>query len=285
MKTIIMALAATTALAAASPAAAQYGGGYAQLRTDQLQGQLRAGIQSGAIDRVEAVSLRNQLGQLTRLERQYSQGGFTIRERSDLQNRMTSLRQEIAMAARNGGGRYDRDPRYGDAGYGRDCPPGLDRRDNGCLPPGQVGRDDGNGRWSEEGQYARGGQMMDANRDGYDDRDLNRDRRIDDREWQTAGTRYGSNVGYDRDDRDDRDERYADRDTRRDGIGGVIDDVLGRGGLQVGQRASADLGGVPYAYRDQYRDGNGVYYRSDNRAIYQIDARSGTVLRIYALNR
>jgi hypothetical protein len=254
MKTIIMALAATTALAAASPAAAQYGGGYAQLRTDQLQGQLQAGIQSGAIDRFEAVSLRNQLRQLTWLERRYSQGGFTMRERADLQNRMTSLRQAIGIAARSGAGRYDRDPRYGDASDARD------------------------GRWSDEDQLARG-ETVDRNRDGYDDRDLNRDRRIDDREWQTAGTRYGSNVG------DDRDERYADRDTRRDGIGGVIDDVLGRGGLQVGQRASADLGGVPYAYRDQYRDGNGVYYRSDNRAIYQIDARSDTVLRIYALNR
>lgn len=32
-----------------------------------------------------------------------------------------------------------RDDRYGNS-YGRPCPPGLARRDNGCLPPGQVGR-------------------------------------------------------------------------------------------------------------------------------------------------
>jgi hypothetical protein len=42
---------------------------------------------------------------------------------------------------------------------------------------------------------------------------------------------------------------------------------------------------VPYEYRSRYRDGNGVYYRSDGRQIYQIDARTQTVLRIYAIDR
>jgi hypothetical protein len=43
------------------------------------------------------------------------------------------------------------------------------------------------------------------------------------------------------------------------------------------------MGGVPYEYRDQFRDGNGVYYRSDGRNIYQIDARSQTVVRIFPM--
>jgi hypothetical protein len=60
---------------------------------------------------------------------------------------------------------------------------------------------------------------------------------------------------------------------------------LGGGGLRVGQRVSGNLGAVPYEYRSQYRDGNGVYYRADNRSIYQIDARTDTVVRIYSLNR
>ncbi|MET1111406.1 MAG: hypothetical protein ABWX67_07775, partial [Allosphingosinicella sp.] len=68
-------------------------------------------------------------------------------------------------------------------------------------------------------------------------------------------------------------------------VGQVIDRVTGTGGLRVGQRVSADLGGVPYAYRSQYRDGDSVYYRSDGRNIYQIDARTQTVVRIYAMNR
>ena len=283
MKKFIIALAATTAFAAAMPAAAQYGGGgNIQLRTDQLQMQLQAGVRSGAIDRAEAVELREQLRLLTRLERQYSQGGFTPQERNDLQNRMANLRRGIRMAERNGDGRYDRDDRYGDA---RDCPPGLDRKNNGCLPPGQVGRDDRDGRWNE-GVYARG-DLMDRNRDGYDDRDLNRDRRIDDREWRIAEERYDNDGRYARgDDRYDRDDdRYDDRAAPRGGIGGVIDSVLGGGTLRVGQRATGNLGAVPYEYRDRYRDGGGVYYRSDARAVYQIDARNDTVLRIYSLNR
>ena len=55
----------------------------------------------------------------------------------------------------------------------------------------------------------------------------------------------------------------------RGGIGGIFDRVLGSDdcpGLRVGQRATGNLGAVPYEYRNRYRDGNGVYYRSDGRA-------------------
>jgi hypothetical protein len=294
MKKLIIAIAATTAFAGAAPAAAQYAGANMQLRTDQLQSQLQAGVQSGAITRAEAMPLRDQLRQLTQLERQYAQGGFTMQERTDLQNRRASLRQGIRIAMRNGDDRYDRDGRYDDR-YGRDCPPGLEKKNNGCLPPGQVGRGDRDGRWGDDDRW-NSRDTIDRNRDGYDDRDLNRDRRIDDREWRLAEERYGDDRRYDRDD-DDRydrddddrydrdDDRYEDRN--RGGIGGIVDNLLGRGTLRVGQRvtASAQLGAVPYEYRNQYRDGNGVYYRSDGRAIYQIDARNDTVLRIYGMNR
>lgn len=70
----------------------------------------------------------------------------------------------------------------------------------------------------------------------------------------------------------------------RGGIGGVVDSVLGRDNcynLRVGSRATGNLYSVPSQYRYRYRDGNGVYYRSDGRNIYQIDARTNTVLRIY----
>jgi hypothetical protein len=238
MNKIIIALAATTAFAAAAPAAAQYGGN-SQLRTVELQAQLQAGIDSGAIRRGEAMPLTRQLRELTQLERLYSRGGFTVRERSDLQSRSASLREAIRTAERDGDGRYGRG-RYGDSGRA----------------------------------YARG-ELMDRNRDGYDDRDLNRDRRVDDGEWRTAAA---YDARYSRSD-----ERY--QETRRDGIGGVVDTLLGRDTLRVGQRVSANLGGVPYQYRDQYRDGSGVYYRSDDRAIYQVDARNDVVLRIFALTR
>lgn len=286
MKTIIIALAATTALAGAAPAAAQYrANSNIELRTDQLQAQLQAGVRSGGITRSEAMPLREQLRQLNRLERQYAQGGFSFQERADLQNRMVYLRQGIHAAARNNVGRYDRDDGYQSDGYGRDCPPGLEKKNNGCLPPGQVGRD---GRWDNDDRW-NSRDRMDRNRDGFDDRDLNRDGRIDDREWRLAEESHGGDRYEDR--HDDRyEDRYDDRyqnNAGRGGIGGVIDNLLGRGTLQVGQRvtANARLGGVPYEYQSRYRDGGGVYYRSDGRNIYQIDARTDTVVRIYSMNR
>ena len=47
---------------------------------------------------------------------------------------------------------------------------------------------------------------------------------------------------------------------------------------------SGNLYSVPSQYRYRFRDGNGVYYRSDGRNIYQIDARSQTVLRVYDID-
>ena len=303
MKKILMTMAAVSALAAAAPAAAQYANSNFDVRINELRTDLQAGVQSGRITRNEAVQLRAQLQQLSQLERQFSRDGLSRFERDQLQQRIQTLRQQIRMADRNG----DTRPGYGDNGngYGRDCPPGLEKRNNGCLPPGQVGRGDRDGRWDDDNRSGRT-QWMDRNRDGFDDRDLNRDRRIDDREWRMADGRYGDNDRYDRDDdrydrdydrdydrRDGRydrdydrsDGRYDNRDTRRGGIGGIIESVLGGGGLRVGQRVSGNLGAVPYQYRNQFRDGNGVYYRADSRSIYQIDARTDTVVRIYSINR
>jgi hypothetical protein len=237
-KLIIVALAATSAFAVAAPAAAQqFRGGYGQIRSDQLQIQLQAGIRSGAISRAEATPLRQQLFQLMRLERLYARDGISGRERADLQYRINRLRQGIRFAERSGGGYGRDDDRYGrgDDGYGRD------------------------------GGY-------DRDRDGWDDRDGNRDGRWD------VDTRNDSN-------RDGWDDRDTDRDGRWD------DDNDGDGRdragyeLRVGQRVTADLDALPYAYRNQYRDGEGVYYRTDGRQIYQIDARTQTVVRVYAMNR
>jgi len=240
MKKIFIALAATTAFAGAAPAAAQYGGGNMQLRSGQLQMQLQAGVRSGAITRDEAMPLRAQLRQLTRLETLYARDGISGRERADLQHRINALRHGIRTAVRDGDGRYGRD----EDRYGRDS---YDRDDDGW--------DDRDGRRDVDARY-------DSNRDGWDDRDHDRDGR-----WE-------NDRGYGR-------EEVEDRGV----VGQIIDRVTGTGGLRVGQRASADLGALPHAYRNQYRDGDGAYYRSDGRRIYLIDARTRTVLRIYAMNR
>ena len=217
MNKLLLSMAAVGALAAAAPAAAQYGygsnvnaGGAVGIsnRIAQLDARLQAGIRAGEINRAEARSLRMRMRQLQRLERQYSYNGFTQAERQDLQQRLRSFRQDLRLADN---GRFDRDNRYGS--------------------------------WNDsdwnDGYSGRGGPYEPA---------------------------------------------YDTVCETRGGIGGLIDGVLGRENcysLRVGARASGNLYSVPSQYRYRYRDGNGVYYRSDGRAIYQIDARTNTVLRIY----
>jgi hypothetical protein len=272
MKKFIIALAATTALSVAAPAVAQnyggqnyggqnygqqnYGGqnngGNLQLRIDQLRMELQAGVQSGDISRPEAMRLRQQLRELSLLERQYAVNGISGRERAELQHRINTLRQGIRMASRDSNRRYDRDDdRYDrdDNRYGRAGDSRYDRNRDGW--------DDRDGRYDVDSRY-------DANRDRYDDRDRNRDGRWDD-------------------DRYDRGDVRTDRD--RGIFGQMIDSVTGRGGLRVGQQASGNLQALPYAYRSQFRDGNGVYYRTDGRQIYQIDARNHVIARIFTMNR
>jgi hypothetical protein len=73
-------------------------------------------------------------------------------------------------------------------------------------------------------------------------------------------------------------------------IGGVLGGILGnRGGgdecIEPGERAPSGLGAVPYELRNQFRDGNGIIYRTDGRNVYQIDVRTNTVLRVYGAQR
>lgn len=122
-------------------------------------------------------------------------------------------------------------------------------------------------QWDREDGYAWGGThtngWTDANRDGWDDRDYNRSGRWDD----------DANYGYQ--------QQQYQQPAQPTGIAGLIGSILGTGGLQVGQRAPSGLYGVPYQHQNHYRDGNGVYYRSDGRQIYQIDARTHVVARVF----
>lgn len=99
--------------------------------------------------------------------------------------------------------------------------------------------------------------------------------------------RYGANNGYYG--QGGPYEEVCETNTNVGGLGGLIGSIFGGGttddcaGLRVGQRVSGNLGAVPYQYRNRYRDTGNVYYRSDGRQIYQIDARTNTVLRIYGM--
>src|SRR4051794_1006068 len=117
MKKLLTAMTAVSALALAAPAAAQYGyqsnngynNGYRyntnaggtvafDTRISQLQTRLDAGISAGTIDRYEATNLRRQLDNLRRLEWRYSRNGLTLQERTDLQQRIRSVRQQLRTA-------------------------------------------------------------------------------------------------------------------------------------------------------------------------------------------
>jgi hypothetical protein len=247
MKKVLLSMAAVGALAAAAPAAAQYGSsvnaggqmGFSS-RISQIEARLQAGISAGVIDRAEARDLRMQIRQLRRLEAQYSYNGLTQAERQDLRQRLREVRADLRLADN---GRFDRDNRYA----------WDDRYDNDDV-------------------YS---QRIDRNRDGWDDRDYDRDGRIDD----DLGRGGPYEEPYD---------AYCETNTRG-GIGGLIDGVLGRSdnacAVRVGSRAPSNLYSVPSHLRYQFRDGNGVYYRSDGRNVYQIDARTQTVLRIYPMDR
>ena len=212
MKKLFLALTAASALAAAAPAAAQYGSSYQgrgdvsmSARIAQLDARLQAGIRAGAINRSEARVLRQQIYDLRRLERQYSYNGLSVRERQDLQARIRSTRHDIRLADNY---RFDRDTRYGS----------WDRS------------------W-DNGYYGQGGPLT----------------------YDQVCERRGS------------------------GLSGVVDSVLGRDCLQVGERAPSSLSELPYGYRNRYPDYGNAYYRTDGRAIYEIDGRTGRVIGIYGM--
>ena len=224
MNKLLTALAAVSAVAIAAPAAAQYssqtntnanayGAGNFASRIARLDARLQSGIESGEISSTEARTLRQKLRMLSRLEQRYSRNGLTQYERQDLQQRLRTFRQDLAMADGRGNGRYGSDDRYG------------------------------------------------ANDDVYDD------------QYSGQGGPY--------------EEAQCDRGSG--GLGGLIGSVLGRDddcdGLRVGERVSGNLSALPSYYRSQFRDGNGIVYRTDGQQIYQIDTRTNTVLRVYAMNR
>jgi hypothetical protein len=259
MRKTFFALATVSAIAFAAPAAAQYETTNANMRVrvDQLQSRLQAGVQAGTITRAEARTLREQLRQLRALETQYSVNGLTQSERQDLQGRIQALRRDLRTAEASDNGQ-----RYGQSDWMDRDRDGYDDRDR-----------DRDGRWDDD---VRGGSQygsadwVDRDRDGYDDRDRDRDGR-----WDDDQGGYGQGGPY---------EEVDEACQTRSGVGGVIDTVLGRECLRVGARAPTNLGAVPSAYRNQFRDGSGYYYRSDGDRVYQIDSRTRTVTRVYDID-
>jgi hypothetical protein len=152
--------AAVAALSSTAPASAQvggilqqgilgslFGGGGVNSRIDALDRQIRISFQRGEISQSEATRLQNRLLEISQLNQSYRVDGLSRSERLELQQRLERLERRLQLA------RNDRDDRWDDDddGYGRNgCPPGLAKKHNGCLPPGQA-KKMGNDRFDRYG--------------------------------------------------------------------------------------------------------------------------------------
>jgi hypothetical protein len=93
-----------------------------------------------------------------------------------------------------------------------------------------------------------------------------------DRSWDSGYYGQGGPLSYD---------QVCER--RGSGLSGVVDSVFGRDCLEIGERAPSSLYTLPSNYRNRYSDYGNTLYRTDGRAIYEIDARSGRVIGIYGM--
>jgi hypothetical protein len=214
---------------------------------------------------------------------------------------------------RRDGDRLYRDDDRRFAGYGRSCPPGLAKKHNGCLPPGQAKKRFGVGERFDR-SWSDGYRIPAAyRRVYYDSPDYSY--RYDDGGY-IYRTDRGSDLisaiipllgggfgigqplpaGYDvynvpmqyRDtwyDNDDYRYRYGDNAIYRvDNQSGMIDGIVALlgGDLNVGERLPSgyDAYNLPMDYRDQYQDGDDYLYRYADNNIYQVDAKTQLIQAI-----
>ena len=147
-------------------------------------------------------------------------------------------------------------PRFADFDNG--CPPGLARKNNGCLPPGQAKKIFGLGDRVSPSWFASSALPL-----GY--RNLYYDTPTYYYRYDNAGNIYRV-------------------DARNNMISGLIP-LMGGDFFAVGQPIPAgfDAYNLPARYRDVWYDSDDAWYRYDDNAIYQVDPRSGTIESIVAL--
>lgn len=248
MKNLFYALAATSALALACPAAAQgvhgnvYGTqqGYypgqpgTENRIAQLDARLEAGIQARTITRAEARPIRQQIRQFARLEQQYAANGLSQRERQDLQSRLRTIRKQLRAADGGANGRY--------AGWDND----------------NYDNDYGNGGYNNGGGYDNNGGY--TNGSGYN----NGSSQASYRQVNEVCGSQGSSGG----------------------IGAILGSILGGSNsncLRVGDRINGQLNAVPSGYQRQFRNGNGFYYGYLSGNVVEVRSDNSVVSRIFVV--
>lgn len=143
------------------------------------------------------------------------------------------------------------------SGYDRFCPPGLAKKGNGCMPPGQAKKHFARGQRIER-DWFQGYRVPVAYRSFYQD---NPD----------------YHYSYD-------DSGYIYRSDRGSDLISAIIPLFG-GGFGIGQPLPAgyDAYNVPMQYRDDYYDNDESLYRYGDNAIYRVDNQSGLIEGIVAL--
>ena len=157
--------------------------------------------------------------------------------------------------------RFDDRRRFDDggqrlAGMSGACPPGLAKKGNGCLPPGQAQK-----------LYRVGEALPAAYYPAYNLPDEYRD-------WYYDTPDYSYRY----------DDGYIYRVDSGTNLVSALIPLLG-GGFGIGNLLPAgyDVYNVPYAYRDDYYDSGDSLYRYGDEAIYRVDPQSQMIEGIVAL--
>jgi hypothetical protein len=150
-----------------------------------------------------------------------------------------------------------RDDDRGFARFEQGCPPGLAKKGNGCLPPGQARK-----------IFAVGQRLEPAWHSGYE-----LPLRYRAFYYDTPDTFYR----YD-------EEGYIYRVDAGSGLISALIPLFG-GGFAVGQPLPVgyDVYNVPYQYRDLWSDSDDIWYRYGDDAIYGVDPESGLIESVVAL--
>jgi hypothetical protein len=276
MSKFILALGAA-ALAISAPAFAQQGGGQGGGNKGGQQKAERDGNQGRGGGNMRA-ERGNGGGQVMRHSVGNGRGNEKARG-GDRKSEQAHVNGRVEIARGKGRGNDDNvrivnDDRRDGRDFGRDdsvrvlarnfggfggrfdnCPPGLDKKDNGCLPPGQAKKLLG----SRLQQNFANSLIPDQYRSWYrDDKDY--------------FYRYG----------DDNIFRVSRQNNLIDGI---IPLFGGGGYYALGDPwpNSYDFYNVPYQYRSYYADGGDYRYRYGDGAIYRVNSGSGVVDGIVAL--
>ena len=170
-------------------------------------------------------------------------------------------------AVRINDARFDR--RFAGLGLFDGCPPGLAKKNNGCLPPGRARKAWGDNVWGL-------GAVLPATYYGS---------RFVPTYYRDYDRSFLGNFLYDN---DDYYYRYGNGNVYRvdrdyNIVSGLI--PLFGGGYSIGQPYPLGYGvyNVPNQYRNYYYDDDDYYYRYGDGGIYQVDRSTGVIAAVVAL--